>query len=377
MTFPFHTQGQVATQAHVAVPDGLFEEEHGRQGFYGPVSHVYHRHAPTGWSRIDGPLQPRAYKLNALPEAAYDMEAGKTWLLGHDTLRMGLVQFTETNTYISRNADGDELYFIHAGHGHLQTDYGWLPVQPGSYVLLPKGVSYRWCVAAPLTLLLIESTQPFTLPPRGAMGQHAPFDPNCLIKPVLQTPALAKALANDKGEPVTQWPVRIKRFDQMTQVVYPFDPLDVAGWKGNLYPCVLQVRDIRPVHSHRLHLPPSVHATWQAGEAVVCTFLPRPLETDPLAQQVPFYHRNIDYDEVIFYHDGDFFSRDGLITPGMLTWHPAGIHHGPHPKAYANQHQHTHTQEIAVMLDSPSPLMATMEAASIELEGYAMSWQQP
>jgi homogentisate 1,2-dioxygenase len=161
----------------------------------------------------------------------------------------------------------------------------------------------------------------------------------------------------------------------MSSVFYPFHPLDVAGWKGDLAPWRLNVRHICPVMSHRVHLPPSVHTTVTGHNWVVCTFLPRPLETEPGAVRVPFYHRNIDYDEVIFYHSGDFFSRDG-IRPGMVTFHPQGIHHGPHPKAVEASWQKTATEEVAVMIDTINPLQPTPEATDAEWGDYWQTWQE-
>jgi homogentisate 1,2-dioxygenase len=362
---PFHQQGQVSQQAHVNIPDGLWEEEFGRDGFYGPVSHVYHKQPPTGWQQIDGPLKPRAYDSRALP-VAHDFNAGKTWLLGNEDVRIGTVKCDESTPYAQRNVDGDEVLFVHQGQGQLQTDFGWLPVEPGYYLVIPKGVSVRWHVTQPLHLLLFETTGPVTGPDRGLMGQHALYDPNCLIRPVLK--------ASEPASSSKFFQVRVQRLGQITTLTYPTDPLDVAGWKGNLYPLALNTADIRPVHSHRMHLAPSVHTTFQCPGAVICTFLPRPLEQDPQAVRVPFYHRNIDYDEFIFYHDGDFFSRDG-IAPGMMTLHPAGIHHGPHPKAYAASWQKTATEEVAVMLDSVKPLTASLDAASLENPRYYMSWK--
>jgi homogentisate 1,2-dioxygenase len=159
-------------------------------------------------------------------------------------------------------------------------------------------------------------------------------------------------------------------------VFYPFDPLDTIGWKGDLAPFRLHVRDIRPVTSERYHLPPTAHATFAAGGVVICTFLPRPLETgDPLALRVPFYHSNVDYDEVLFYHRGNFFSRTG-VGAGMVTFHPAGIHHGPHPGAVKAAAKRERTDEVAVMIDSRSPLRPTDAASSVERVDYWKSWQE-
>ena len=164
---------------------------------------------------------------------------------------------------------------------------------------------------------------------------------------------------------------RVKRRDQISTIRYPFNPLDAVGWKGNLAPVKLNWRDIRPVASHRYHLPPSVHSTFVADRFVVCTFVPRPLESDPGALKVPFFHSNDDFDEVIFYHAGDFFSRDN-IRPGMVTFHPSGFTHGPHPKALpaaGAKGTKTMTDEVAVMIDTRDGLDMGAAAEAKEDQG--------
>ncbi len=172
-----------------------------------------------------------------------------------------------------------------------------------------------------------------------------------------------------------EWEIRIKVDDEISKVVYPFNPIDVVGWKGDLTVWKINMRDIRPVMSHRAHLPPSAHTTFVTAGAVVCSFLPRPLEQDDQALRVPFFHRNTDYDEFIFYHDGDFFSKDN-IKAGMATLHPRGIHHGPHPKALANQKNKTHTDEYAVMLDGLNPIHVLPAGEDVEWKDYWMSWME-
>ena len=166
----------------------------------------------------------------------------------------------------------------------------------------------------------------------------------------------------------------VKRLDEITTITYPFNPIDIAGWKGDLTVWSISINDIAPVLSHRAHLPPSVHSTFMGNGFIICSFVPRPLESEPGAQKVPFYHRTIDYDEVLFYHDGDFFSRDG-IEHGMITLHPQGIHHGPHPKAIKATESKTWTDEVAVMLDTVKPLHVSKEAEAIEWSEYYLSWQ--
>jgi homogentisate 1,2-dioxygenase len=201
------------------------------------------------------------------------------------------------------------------------------------------------------------------------LGRHAQFDPMVMGIPVL--PELErKTGSNAQGE----FELRIKRLGQWTKIFYPFHPMNALGWKGDLAPWALHVDDIRPIVSPRYHLPPSVHTTFVARNFVICSFLPRPLESEKGAMKVPFYHRNIDFDEVLFYHEGNFFSREG-IAAGAVTWHPQGIHHGPHPNAEKNAADKTETQEIAVMIDTYWPLHATAAAEAVEVSEYAMSWK--
>ncbi len=166
-----------------------------------------------------------------------------------------------------------------------------------------------------------------------------------------------------------------KRRNEISTITYPFNPLDAMGWKGNLTVLRLNWRDIRPVMSHRYHIPPSVHSTFVAERFVVCTFVPRPIESDAGALKVPFYHSNDDYDEAIFYHKGEFFSRDN-IRPGMMTFHPCGFTHGPHPKAFAAgaKAEKTSTDEVAVMIDARDSLEMQTAASATEVGGYAESW---
>jgi len=362
-------KGEAPKQAHVSVPEGLYEEEHGRRGFSGPSSHLYRTHPPTGWVRIDGPLKPRAFACGALstPDQR-SADARPVEILRSPDVRVFLSRRAETMPYFLRNADGDEVQFVHSGRGRFETDYGTLSYEPGDYVVIPKGTIYRVSVeAGPSLFLIAESPKQVTLPERGLLGHHALFDLG-----VLTVPELAPVTDTSGRE----WEVRIKRNGEYTKVVYPFNPMDVVGWKGDLWVAKLNVRDFRPVMSPRYHLPPSVHATFQAGGLLISTFAPRPLESDPQALRVPFYHRNMDYDEVLFYHKGDFFSRAG-IQQGALTLHPQGIHHGPHPQAVEASKTKTHTDEVAVMIESRRPFSVLPELETVELKEYAMSWSQP
>lgn len=363
-------RGKAPNQAHVGIPEGLCEDEHGREGFAGPVSHLYRTHPPTGWVRIEGPLKPRAFVCSQLSRTAPSSAAAKPALMMHSQdARLYLFSSPETMPYFVRNADGDEVCFVHQGTGTFETDYGILSYEPGDYVVIPKGTTYRTHVdAGPSLFLIVETPERIVVPDRGPLGQHALFDKGVLVAPELGTMESAEATGRE-------WEVHIKRGGGSTRVVYPFYPMDVVGWKGDLWVAKLNVRDFRPVTSPRYHLPPSVHATFQAGGCLISTFAPRPLESDPEALHVPFYHRNTDYDEVLFYHQGDFFSRAG-IRPGMVTLHPQGIHHGPQPQAVSAAKGKTHTSEVAVMIESKTPFAVGPEMDAVEIVDYALSWSR-
>lgn len=359
-------QGKYSIQPHVDVPEGTYEEEHGRQGFFGRVSHLYHRHPPTGWLRIEGNLKPRSYYASK----SEGKEQGQPEiLLYNNDVQIGIAKLKSAMTVFARNADGDEVRFIHEGEGQLETDYGDFSYRKGDYLVIPRGTTYRFNTSSANTHLVVESPTEIGLPDRGMLGRHAQFDPMVMRTPVLPE-GERKTGANAQGE----FELRIKREGQWTKVFYPWNPMNAAGWKGDLSPWALNVDDIRPIISPRYHLPPSVHTTFLARNFVICSFLPRPLESEEGAMKVPFYHRNIDFDEVLFYHAGNFFSREG-IGAGAITWHPQGIHHGPHPNAAKNAADKTVTEEIAVMVDTYHPLKTTPAAESIEYREYAMSWK--
>lgn len=359
MMYPLR-KGKYARQAHLNLPEGTYEEEHGRQGFYGKVSHLYRLHAPTGWTRIEGPLKPRAYNCNNI---VADDKPHK--ILYNQDVTIFTQKISKDIDYYYRNADGDEVRFVHEGSGVLETDFGPLNFVKGDYLVIPRGTTYRVKIEKPTFFLLIESYSEINQPERGILGPNALYDPS-----VIETPE-PEVITDDK----TEWEMKIKRLGQETSVFYPFNPIDVVGWKGDLSVWKINITDICPVISHRAHIPPSVHTSFLGNNFVICSFVPRPLESEEGALKVPFYHRNIDYDEVIFYHDGDFFSRDG-IKPGTVTFHPQGIHHGPHPKALKNSNTKEKTDEYAVMLDTRNPLIPAEEAENIEWKEYYMSWKE-
>jgi len=356
-------RGIASRQAHVRLPEGSVEEEHGREGFNGNASHLYRLHPPTMWTRIEGPLRPHAFDAAGVAETNPGTRTAVP-VLENDDLVVAMLRRDTTPPFFYRNADGDELHFIHAGTGTYETDYGTFSFEQGDYVLMPRGTTYRQTITSPAVTLLMEARNgEFRLPDRGILGRHAFIDPAMFEVPEI-----------DPNDEDGEFELVVKRSDQLTSIFYPFHPLDVIGWKGDLAPIKFNVRDIRPIVSPNYHLPPSVHATFVADNFIVATFAPRPLESDPEALKVPFYHRNIEYDEVIFYHSGEFFSRAG-IREGWVTFHPQGIHHGPQPGAVDRAKDKTHTNEFAVMVDTRNPLRLTPEAEKTEWQDYWASWQ--
>jgi len=357
-------RGKVTKQAHVGIPEGTVEEEFGRRGFFGRTSHLYRTEPPVNWTAIEGDLRPEAIAAAELRGLGGDWLAGRIAFLENDDVRLSMARLSVSMPYAFRNADADEILFVHRGAGRMDTDFGMLDYETGDYLVLPRGAAYRLTPSSETTALVIESTAEVELPERGPLGRHALFDLDVIEVP---TPAPAVVRAPNM--------VKVQRQRRISTITYPFDPLrTTAGWKGDLSVWRLNVRDIRPVSSERYHLPPPAHATFTMPNVVVCTFLPRPLEAgDPQALRVPFYHANIDYDEVLFYHGGDFFSRAG-IRPGMVTFHPQGIHHGPHPQAVAASKNKTRTDEQAVMIDTRRPLVLTEAARVASIPDYWKSW---
>ncbi len=365
-------QGLHSRQAHADLPEqALYEREVGRDGFFGPASHIHHKHAPTGWTEWEGELRPRAFDLMQLNQLAEGNSPFSAPVILHNAhCQYRFWHCDEPMQKLARNADGDDLLFVHKGEGDFYCDYGHFEVTEGDYIVIPRSTMWRLAPRVPMQLLMIEATDDsYQLPEKGLVGNHAIFDPAMLRYPEINDQFLAQQDENT-------WQVEVKRHQRLSRITYPFNPLDAQGWHGDLTVMKINWRDIRPLMSHRYHLPPSAHTTFVAKRFVVCTFVPRPIESDPGALKVPFYHSNDDFDEVLFYHAGDFFSRDN-IEAGMVTFHPAGFTHGPHPKAFAagQAHKKTFTDEVAVMLDTRDALEITAASQAVENAEYVSSWK--
>ena len=343
-------RGTVTKQAHVGIPEGTVEEEFGRRGFFGRTSHLYRTEPPVNWTAIEGDLRPEAIGALEMPGLGGDWIAGRVAFLENEDVRLCIARLSVTMPYAFRNADADEILFVHRGAGRIDTDFGILAYETGDYLVIPRGAAYRLTPSNETTALVIESTAEVELPERGPLGRHAVFDPD-----VIEVPAPAPALGArpDHGEGAApaaylddHLPVRSASNDSRLER----GPFGVAhSTCATSAPFRASATTCRLRRTRRS----SCRTSWSARSSRA-----RSRPAIPQALRVPFYHSNIDYDEVLFYHAGDFFSRAG-IRPGMVTFHPQGIHHGPHPQAVAASKQKTRTDEQAVMIDTRRPLALT------------------
>ncbi len=372
----YRKEGVVAERPHLNLPANTYEEEIGLDGFFGHVSHLYHCHPPTSWSGIERSsfqwpqlmdatelfLKPQCFKPLAVAASAGDFFTSKKTIFWNSDIEISLRKIDRDSPVYFRNADAHDLFFCHEGSFVCESPFGEIHVKAGDYLVIPKGVTYRFQKAKAYVLGIESLSTPFKKPETGILGQQAFYHEEQLRCPQFKP-------CQSDGKSI----VRVQRDRVLTDILYEFDLRNLSGWCGTLFPYALSVKSIAPVLSSMAHLPPSVNATFVTNAFIVCTFLPRPLEEPEGALKVPFYHSNIDYDEVIFYHEGDFFSRDHM-EKGSITLHPRGINHGPHPKALMNQNSKKRTDEIAVMVDTVRSLRVSGEAKNLELSDYWKSW---
>ena len=379
----YHQLGNIPHKRHVVSrqPNGkLYQEELvGTQGFAGMSSLVYHLYPPTRVRQKDKAysVQPKIAVengLDAMSFRGFDIKAEKDYLKSRKTLfvnqgmHVGLAAPMESTPYFYKNADADELLFVHKGSGTLYTMFGEIPFGYGDYILIPRGTVYRIHFdTTENRLLFVESFTPVFTPSRyrnqfGQMLEHSPFCERDIRRPQnLQT-------FDEQGE----FDILIKKRGFMFPYVYANHPFDVAGWEGYHYPYAFSIFNFEPI-TGRIHMPPPIHQTFENANFVICSFVPRLYDYHPDAIPAPYHHSNIDSDEILYYVDGDFMSRNN-IQPGQITLHPGGIPHGPHPGAIERSIGQKETRELAVMIDPFQPVMITEEALQIDVKDYYRSW---
>lgn len=352
------------------------------EGFSSVYSLAYHLYPPTIIDQIQEPypvhptaavgvnMQHRLFKGFEMEPVEDFLDARKTLMMNNDILMGVIAPKKGTEGYFYKNTQADEMLFIHEGSGTLKTMFGKIRFAYGDYVVIPRGVIYQIEFDTEQNrLFFVESFSPITYPNRymnemGQLMEHAPFCERDIREPQdLET-------YDEKGA----FLLKIKKQGMMFPYIYATHPFDVIGWDGYFYPFAFSAHDFEPI-TGRVHQPPPVHQTFQTRGFVVCTFAPRLFDYHPQAIPAPYNHSNIDSDELLYYVDGDFMSRNN-IKKGNMTLHPMGIPHGPHPGAVERSIGVRETLELAVMVDTFKPLSLTSEALAIEDPSYYRSWKK-
>ena len=356
------------------------EQLFGTAGFDGMSTLMYHIQPPTVIKEVRGQkdiapevavernMLPRSFKGYQITPSKDYLESRNPVLVNSDVyIELAAPQASMTD-YFYKNADADEVIFIHRGKGKLRTQLGNIDFAYGDYLVIPRGMIYQLEFENDDNrLLIIQSFHPIFTPKRyrnwfGQLLEHSPYCERDMRPPSeLET-------HNEVGE----FLIKIKKQDVVYDYVYAHHPFNVVGWDGFNYPYAFSIHDFEPI-TGRIHQPPPDHQTYETSAFVICSFVPRLYDYHPDSIPAPYNHSNIDSDEVLYYVDGDFMSRNN-IQHGQITLHPAGIPHGPHPGAYERSIGKKETLELAVMIDTFKPLKVTKSALGIELEGYEKSW---
>ena len=352
------------------------------EGFSNDYSLMYHCHPPTEIIKTgtaysvmpvvaeEKMLQHRSFEGFKIKPAADYLESKKAILVNNDCHVVLAAPQQSMTDYFYKNADADEMIFVHEGSGVLTTMYGKLEFAYGDYLVIPRGTIYQISLKDTHNrFLILESFSPIRFPKKylsknGQLLEHSPFCERD-IRPPKDLETIDK-----KGD----FLIKTKKKGIVYPIHYGHHPFDIVGWDGCCYPFAFSIHDFEPI-TGRVHQPPPVHQTFEGNNFVVCSFVPRLFDYHPDSIPAPYNHSNIDSDELLYYVDGDFMSRKN-VTRGMLTLHPAGIPHGPHPGAVIKSIGVKATKELAVMVDTFHPLQLTSDALEIENPGYVMSWAE-
>jgi homogentisate 1,2-dioxygenase len=380
----YHTLGKIPRKRHIAFrkPDGgiYHEELVGHEGFTGTSSLLYHTHPPTMVRSVkrlketcyepdpDKTLRHRHF-LTAKAKKGGSPTLDRIPMLFNADIAMLYVEPNKDDEHWYRNAQGDELVYVAKGSGTLESSYGSLPYREGDYLVIHRGILHRFKMDQKVEhkLLVMESRGHIRWPKRyrnefGQLKEGAPYSERDIRRPS------DLVTIDKKGE----FPLIVKQYDGLNEIVLDHNPLDVVGWDGYFYPWAFNINDFEPIVG-RVHQPPPVHQTFEGDGFVVCSFCPRPYDFDPEAVPAPYNHSNVDSDEVLYYASSEFMSRKG-IEFGSITHHPDGIPHGPHPGRAEASIGAKSTNELAVMMDSFRPLRVAKQALDFEDPKYHRSW---
>tara|TARA_B110000259_G_scaffold26269_1_gene27154 strand:+ start:317 stop:1474 length:1158 start_codon:yes stop_codon:yes gene_type:complete len=380
----YHKLGEIPLKRHTQFrkKDGslYYEQLFGTIGFDGMSTNSYHEHRPTMVKEIKKQytVKPKIAKANNIqsyrfrgfqvpPENDY-LESRKIVLTNTDCNIILAAPKQSTEEYFYKNTDADEVIFIHKGTGKLRTHLGNIDFKYGDYLVIPRGIIYKLDFDDENNrLFIIESYSPVYTPKRyrnnfGQLQEHAPFCERDIRRPYeLET-----------HDVLGDFLIKVKKQGEIIEMIYASHPFDVVGYDGYNFPYAFSIHDFEPI-TGRIHQPPPVHQTFETNAFVICSFVPRLYDYHPISIPAPYNHSNIDSDEVLYYVDGDFMSRND-VDQGHISLHPSGIPHGPHPGAAERSIGHTKTEELAVMVDTFKPLQVTEEAMKIADETYYKSW---
>ncbi len=388
----YRSVGDLPPKRHTQHRDAdgnLYREElMGEEGFSSDSSLLYHRGVPSAivdsqvWALPDQtrtpnhPLKPRHLKLHTLFPASGDAGAcpveGRRLVLGNNDVRIGYVVTGTAPSPLYRNGIGDECVYVESGAGTVETQFGVLAYRTGDYVILPRATTHRWCPSEPSRLYAVEANSHIAPPKRylskyGQFLEHAPYCERDLHGP-------AETLLVEGQDVDVLVKHRTSGGIVGTRMTYATHPFDVVGWDGCLYPYTFNVEDFEPI-TGRVHQPPPVHQVFEGWNFVICNFCPRKVDYHPLAIPVPYYHSNVDSDEVMFYVGGDYEARKGSgIDIGSISLHPGGHAHGPQPSAIEASLGAEYFEELAVMVDTFAPLELGEGGLAAEDPAYAWTW---
>jgi len=382
----YYHLGQIPPKRHIQFrqPNGkLYSEElFSTEGFSNNYANIYLSHPPTRIVRIEpsysvkpevaieNNMQHRSLiTFDVAPQSDF-LESRIPLLFNNDVLVGSAAPQSSMTDYFFKNADADEVLFIHKGTGTLKTQFGQLNFKYGDYVVIPRGTIYQIHFDTPENrIFVVESYSPIETPKRyrnhfGQLLEHSPFCERDIVKPSnLES-------IDEEGE----FLIKIKKNHEIFPYYYANHPFDVIGWDGFVFPYIFSIHDFEPI-TGRLHQPPPVHQTFDARNFVICSFVPRLFDYHPLSIPAPYNHSNVDSDEVLYYVDGDFMSRKNVVQ-GQITLHPKGIPHGPHPGTVEKSIGKLDTKELAVMVDTFHPLKLTKQAMGVEAPDYYKSWNE-
>ena len=380
----YHTLGSIPSKRHTVFKDSdgnfLYEELFGTIGFDGMSTLLYHTQRPTQVKEIlksynVSPKIAVEKNMKSLSLRGFEVAPEEDFLksrvpiLVNKDCQISLASPSASlRSYFYKNTDSDEVIFIHKGSGKLRTMLGNIDFSYGDYLVVPRGVIYQIDFETKVNrLFIVESKSPIYTPKRyrnwfGQMLEHAPF-----CERDMHPPSEIETF-NEAGD----FLMKVKKQDYMHEYIYAYHPFSVVGWDGYNFPYKFSIHDFEPI-TGRVHMPPPIHQTFEAAGFVICSFVPRLYDYHPQSVPAPYNHSNIDSDEVLYYVDGDFMSRNN-IEVGQITLHPAGIPHGPHPGAMERSIGKKSTEELAVMVDTFAPLMVTEEALKLADDDYYKSW---